>query len=199
MNRGANHEDIDAPGPWLDHRRDRATTLRGVQPIELSTGTYQVGLDFAPATVERRLAGELRHASVVLRGRCLVLETEEEESYFNHGHEFSGNPVPMPARTGNQRVRWVPFSISTSADFSVAVSGMFTVDENHRQLDMQVDVERWMREGIRPLISAAAAQQEPGDTVELTFETEQSSEEEAAMRLAVESSLAGALSARGAP
>ena len=198
--------DVASQPMWVHYRRDTGAEVHGVEPVEVAAGDYAVSVTLAPSSHRSRTAGVLHQASIVVRGVCLLFETEDDEPEgseraFSPGGQRADNPVPMPARPkakplGGRVVR-VPFSFSSDSVLAVGLGEAVSLRTQGAELAVTLAVDRWMDDAIHPIIAEAASRpgRIEGSPVTLELEEDAADPRMAAIRDALEASIAGSLSA----
>jgi len=208
---------------WIQFHHETGAVVRGRKPMQVPEGRYHVSLTLAPSRFQKRTAGELNEASVVVRGACIVVEQVEDEETAQ-GPRFPGgrnpgfqsnNPVPMPARPDEgegrggshadmrTRLIQVPFSVKTGASITVDVAEPLDLrGVNAGDLHVRMDVPAWVEQAIQPMVSEAvrAHDASPERVVELDFAGD--AEEDPMADIIAEilgKSMEGALSAHALP
>ncbi len=177
---------------WIEFHHETGAVVRGREPMQVPAGRYHVSLTLAPSRFQKRTAGELNEASVVVRGACIVVEQVEDEERAQ-GPRFPGgrnpgfqsnNPVPMPARpdegegdSGSHadmltRLIQVPFSVKTAASITVDVAEPLDLrGVDHGDLHVRMDVPAWVEQAIQPMVSEAVRRHDasPERVVEIDF------------------------------
>lgn len=182
---------------WIEFSHDSGALARGLAPIDVPAGQYHVSLNLAPSHYQKRTAGELNEASVVVRGTCIVVEQIEGED-GPQGPQIPGgrspgfqsnNPVPMPAKPGEDpgtppkgpsssraamstRLHQVPFAVKTAASISIDVAEPLDLRPGQDgALTVRMDVPAWVEAAIHPMIAEVVRthSEVPDRVVELDF------------------------------
>ncbi len=172
---GVDARDYVAEPIWIEFTHEAGAVARGLAPLEVPAGRYLVSLNLAPSRYQKRTAGELNEASVVVRGTCIVLEQVDEEGNSPQGPRIPGgrspsfqsnNPVPMPAKPGEAdgahasnaemrtRLLQVPFAVKTAASISIDVAEPLDLHHgNDGALTVRMDVPAWVEAAIHPMVA----------------------------------------------
>ena len=181
---------------WIEFSHETGAVARGLAPLDVPAGKYHVSLTLAPSLYQKRTAGELNDASVVLRGTCIVVEHIEEDEGGPQGPRIPGarspgfqsnNPVPMPAKPGEgpqashaasdtemrARLLQVPFAVKTAASISIDVAEPLDLSGTvgAGALTVRMDVPAWVEAAIHPMVAEVvrAHSDVPDRVVELDF------------------------------
>lgn len=157
---------------WVEFNHESGAMSRGLAPLDVPAGQYRVSLTLAPSRYQKRTAGELNEASVVVRGTCIVVEQVEEEEgpqgpaipgARSPGFQ-SNNPVPMPAKPGEgpdasradmrTRLLHVPFAVKTAAAITIDVAEPLDLTATSGgALTVRMDVPAWVEAAIHPMVA----------------------------------------------